>query len=378
MLLNKLKVSLAAGLMASTLVGVGLSTATAGASSSSCDTATSAAACGGMSALIAAAKKEGRLNVITLPADWANYGNIIKAFSKKYGIHVDSYNPDGSSADEITAVKEDKGRSDAPDVLDVGTSFAADNLSLLAPYKVATWMDIPAGLKNSQGYWFDDYGGYVAIGCNTKVVTICPTSFADLLKPEYKNEVGINGDPTQASAAFSAVFAAALANGGSFSNIMPGLTFFQKLNQAGNFVPGASGSATADNGSTPIIIWWDYLQASEIAATLPTWKIVIPSDASYAAYYTQCINKTAPDPAAARLWEEFLYSTEGQNLWLEGSTRPVELAALVKAGTENTAAYAKLPPAPAGTTTYPTLAQLTAAATVVDSNWASMVGGASS
>ncbi|HEV3268585.1 MAG TPA: ABC transporter substrate-binding protein [Acidimicrobiales bacterium] len=373
MLVNKVKVSLAAGLVASTLTGVALTSGSASASTS-CNTATSAAACGGMSALIKAAKKEGRLNVITLPPNWANYGNIIKDFSKKYGIKVDSYNPNGSSANEITAVKSDRGRSSAPDVLDVGTSFAADNLNLLAPYKVATWSNIPAGLKNSKGYWFDDYGGYVAIGCNTKVVTTCPTSFKDLLRPAYKNEVGINGDPTQASAAFSAVFAASLANGGSFNNIQPGIDFFKSLNAAGNFVPGSSGSATAGSGATPIIVWWDYLQASEIAATIPTWKIVIPSDASYAAYYSQAISATAPDPAAARLWEEYLYSTVGQNLWLEGSTRPVELASLVSAGTVNKAAYAKLPAAPKNTS-YPTLSQLTTASATVAANWAAAVGG---
>ncbi|MGA7836090.1 MAG: ABC transporter substrate-binding protein [Acidimicrobiales bacterium] len=372
MVLNKVKVSLAAGLMASALTGVGLTAGTAGASSS-CATATSAAACGGMTALIKAAKAEGRLNVITLPPNWANYGAIIKDFSKKYGIKVDSYNPEGSSADEISAVKADRGRSNAPDVLDVGTTFAADNLNLLAPYKVATWMDIPTGLKNASGYWFDDYGGYVAIGCNTAVVTTCPTSFKDLLEPQYKAEVGINGDPTQAGAAFAAVFAAALANGGSFGNIQPGVDFFKTLNSDGNFVPGSSGPSTAESGSTPIIVWWDYLQASEISPVVKTWKVVIPSDAAYAGYYSQAISKTAPDPAAARLWEEYLYSVTGQNLWLEGSTRPVELPILVKDHTVNEAAYAKLPPAPANTS-YPTLAQLTQAGATVDANWASEVG----
>jgi putative spermidine/putrescine transport system substrate-binding protein len=374
-LVNKLKVSLAAGLIAAGLTGVAVSSGSALASSQSCDTATSAAACGGMTALIKAAQKEGRLNVITLPSNWANYGNIIKDFSKKYGIHVDSYNPEGSSAQEIEAVQQDKGRSNAPDVLDVGTSFAVDNMGLLAPYKVATWNEIPTALKNAKGYWYDDYGGYMAIGCDTAKVTTCPTSFKDLLNPEYKGEVGINNDPTEASAAFSAVFAAALANGGSFSNIQPGINFFAQLNKEGNFVPGASGESTAASGATPILIWWDYLQASEIEPEISTWKVVIPSDASYAAYYTQAISKTAPDPAAARLWEEYLYSVVGQNLWLEGEARPVELAALIQNGTVNKAADAKLPPAPAGVTTYPTLTQLTAAEAVVDANWASDVSG---
>ena len=57
-----------------------------------------------MAKLIAAAKKEGTLNVIALPSDWANYGNIIKAFTTKYGIKVNSANPDGTSQQEVNAI----------------------------------------------------------------------------------------------------------------------------------------------------------------------------------------------------------------------------------------------------------------------------------
>jgi putative spermidine/putrescine transport system substrate-binding protein len=339
--------------------------------------ATSVAAFGGMAGLVAAAKKEGTLNVITLPANWANYGTIIKDFSKKYGIKVVSENPDGSSQDEINAVNQLKGQSRAPDVLDVGTSFAitAAQDGLLAPYKVQTWADIPSTAKASNGDWFDDYGGFVAIGYNSKTVTDPPTSFADLLKPEYKNMVGINGNPTQASAAFSAVFAAALANGGSFNNIEPGIQYFGKLASLGNFVPVQSGPSTVESGQTPIVIWWDYLQASEIASAVPGWKVVIPSDGHYAAYYSQAISATAPHPAAARLWEEYLYSTAGQNLWLEGAARPIELPVLVKDGVANKTALKALPPSPAGAVKFPTEAQLTTAEGVVTQQWASATGG---
>ena len=108
-------------------------------------------------------------------------------------------------------------------------------------------------------------------------------------------------------------------------------------------MPVTGSAATVQSGQTPILIWWDYLQESSVASQLPTYKVVIPSDASYAAYYAQAINATAPHPAAARLWEEFLYSTEGQNLWLNGSARPIQLDALVKDGTVDKAALAKLP-----------------------------------
>jgi len=356
--------------------GAGIATSTAGAAVSA-SKATSAAAFGGMAGLIKAAKKEGTLNVITLPADWANYGNIIKDFSKKYGIKINSENPDGTSQDEINAVTSEKGQSRAPDVLDMGTSFAitAATDGLLAPYKVASWSQIPSTAKAGNGDWFDDYGGYVAIGYNSKVVKDPPTSFKDLLKPEYKNQIALNGNPTQAGAAFAAVYAAALANGGSFSNIAPGVAYFQKLSSEGNFVPVTGAENTVESGQTPILIWWDYLEESEVAQKFPGWKVVIPSDGHYAAYYSQAISATAPHPAAARLWEEYLYSTTGQNLWLQGAARPIELATMIKNGSVNKKADAALPAAPAGAIKFPSVAQTTAAEAVVSQQWASAIGG---
>ncbi len=339
-------------------------------------TATSVAAGGGMSALVKAAEKEGKLNVITLPPTWANYGTIMKDFSKKYHIKITSENPTGSSQDEINAAEQLKGQARDPDVFDMGTPFAikAADEGLLAPYKVAEWSIIPGNAKTAKGDWYADYGGYVAIGYNSATVKNPPTSFADLLKSTYKNEVGINGNPTEAGAAFAAVFAAALANGGSFSNIMPGIDYFKKLYSVGNFVPTTASESTVESGQTPIVIWWDYLQASEIGSKIKTWKVVIPSDGHYAAYYDQAINKTAPDPAAARLWEEYLYSTVGQNQWLQGYARPIELGYMVAHHTATTRALAALPKAPSGSASFPSQAQLTAAEKVVAENWASVTG----
>jgi putative spermidine/putrescine transport system substrate-binding protein len=372
--LNKLKVVTAAGVLSSLAVGITFASNSAGASAkTNWSTVQSVSGTTGMAALVAAAKAEGHLNVITLPLQgWANYGAIMKDFTAKYGIKIYDENPNGSSANEITAVQNDKGRSEMPDVIDVGTSYAVENPQLLAPYKVQTWANIPAGTKDSSGRWFDDYGGYVSIGCDTAKVKVCPTSFADLTKPMYKNEVGINGDPTQASAAFAAVEAASLANGGSFNNVEPGIKFFANLNKIGNYVPGGS-AQTAVQGTTPILIWWDYLQ-NGIQANLPSWKVNIPTDASYAAYYTQAITKNAAHPAAARLWEEYLYSVTGQNLFLQGYARPIELAAMTTANTVNKSYLKLLPAAPKGATKYPTLTQLASAKATVAANWASEVG----
>ena len=302
--------------------GTGSSGAAANAS-----TATSAAGFGGMDALVAAAKKEGQLNAIALPRDWANYGVLMDNFTKKYGIKITDANPDGSSQDEVNAIKQLKGQGRAPDVVDVGGAFAdsGDASGLWAPYKVATWDSIPAAAKVDSGDYYGDYGGYIAIGYDPAKVKTPPASFKDLLSPVYKNQVAINGDPTSAGAALAAVYAAALSNGGSLDNIAPGIAYFKQLKQSGNFVPATGSAATMQSGQTPVLIWWDYLLASGVKAKMPSLKIVIPSDAAYAGYYYQAISKTAPHPAAARLWEEYLYSAEGQNGFLDGFARPIEL-----------------------------------------------------
>ena len=129
------------------------------------------------------------------------------------------------------------------------------------------------------------------------------------------------------------------------------------------------------SGQTPILIWWDYLLASEVQPVDKNLKIVIPSDGVYAGYYDQAISATAPDPAAARLWEEYLYSTQGQNLFLEGSTRPIELAAMITAGTIDQPPPPRCRPCRAARTlTLPTTAQQTTAGNVVAQQWPSVSG----
>ena len=96
--------------------------------------------------LVADAKKEGHLNTIALPPDWANYGEMISTFQKKYGIKITNDNPDGSSAQENQAIRSLKGDSRAPDVVDVGVSFAISgaNEGLYAKYFNVELQDDPA------------------------------------------------------------------------------------------------------------------------------------------------------------------------------------------------------------------------------------------
>jgi putative spermidine/putrescine transport system substrate-binding protein len=333
--------------------------------------ATSADDFGGMDELVKAAQDEGELNVIALPPDWANYGEIIQAFSDKYDIKVNSDQPDAASQDEINAAQQLEGSDRAPDVFDLGQSVALANTDMFAPYKVATFDEIPDELKDPDGTWVNDYGGYMSIGYDsTKVPDV--TTLDDLLGPDFKGLVALNGDPTQAGSAFSGVVMASIANGGSADDIAPGVEFFSKLNDAGNFLPVDPTSATIESGQTPVVFDWDYLNAAE-TSKVPGWKVVVPEGALVAGYYFQAINADAPHPAAARLWQEFLYSDDGQNLWLKGGARPVRADAMVEAGTIDQALYDALPPV-SGDPVIPTNEQTEAMAAYLADNWAKAIG----
>jgi len=339
--------------------------------SANASTAASLTDFGSLANLEAAAKAEGTLNVIALPRDWANYGAIIDAFKAKYpGIAVNEQSPDVSSAEEIQAAKTNDGLDTAPDVFDIGLAVALQNKAVFAPYKVATWADIPDALKDADGKFYGDYGGYMSVGYDSAKFP-APASIDDLLKPEYKGAVAINGDPTQAGAAFAAVGLATVQTGGTLDDFSAGIDFFGKLAKAGNLLKVDVTTATVASGETPVVFDWDYLNASH-KKDKASWKVVVFPGKGYAGYYNQAINAKAPHPAAARLWEEFLYSDQVQNLWLAGGARPIRMEAMTKAGTIDGKLAAALPAAPSETLVA-SEAQSSAAGKLLGEKWAAAV-----
>jgi putative spermidine/putrescine transport system substrate-binding protein len=342
-------------------------TGSSGGGADKAKTATSAQDLGGMDALVTAAKKEGTLNVIALPPDWANYGAVISGFKAKYGIDITSLNPNGSSQDEVNAFD---GTSRAPDVVDVGQSVALANTGKFAPYQVTTWGDIPAGAKETTGLWVNDYGGYMGIGYDSSKVPAI-TSLQDLLGSQFHSKVALAGDPTKSNQGLNGLIMASVANGGSLDDVSKGVDFFKQLKKANNYVPVVGTAATVKSGQTPVLFEWDYLSASH-GKDVSTWKIFVPSNAIIGGYYSQAVNKAAPHPAAARLWEEYLYSDEGQNLWLKGGARPVRQAAMTASGKIDATAAAALPSVP-GTPQVPSGDQTSKASAYVVANWSQAV-----
>src|SRR6201996_2916046 len=336
-----------------------------------------------LDALVAAAKQEGQLTVIALPHDWCNYGQLVAGFQKKYGIKINELNPDAGSGDEIESIKANKGNKgpQAPDVIDVGLSFgpSAKAAGLLQPYKVATWNAIPAESKDADGYWYGDYYGVLSFEVNADMIDKAPSDWSDLLKSDYKNAVSLAGDPRSANQAIQAVYAAGLSQskGDASKADQAGLKFFADLNRNGNFVPVIGKAASLAQGTTPIIVRWDYnaLADRDTLKGNPKVQVIVPKTGVVAGVYVQAISAYAPHPNAAKLWMEYLYSDEGQLGWLAGYCHPMRYNELVTQKKVPQALLAKLPPASAyGSAVFPTLDQQNATKDAVTKGWDQVVG----
>ncbi len=327
-----------------------------------------------------AANAEGQVNLIALPDNWANYKGILQSFGDKYpDIAHPVANPDASSADELTAVETLKGQPDMPDALDVSPAIAqeVDAKGLWEPYKPCAWDEIPESMKDADGKWVAAYYGIMAIGTNTTIVKNAPDSFAALKDPQYKGLVSLNGDPREAGAAFAAVMAASIANGGSFDDIMPGIEFFAELKKLGNLSGTDVTEAGVISGETPVGLDWTYNYPGlvpKLAENGITLAIRVPTDGVYGGFYAQGVVAGSPHPNAAKLWINHITSDEGALGYLEGGAIPARFDALVAAGKVSPEMMVNLPaPELTAGITFPTQAQIAAAKEVLAAQWGPMV-----
>ncbi len=334
--------------------------------------------------LIDAAKAEGTLTTIALPHDWCNYGGTIQGFKDKYGMEVNELNPDAGSGDEVEAIRANKGNTgpQAPDVIDVGLSFGptAKSEGLIQPYKVATWDTIPDSAKDADGVLVrrllrrallpGEQGHRARTPQPTGRICSSPNT------PTPSRSPAIRAPRTRRSRASTRPGSRA-PSGDASKAAADGLAFFAELNKAGNFVPVIGKSASLAQGSTPIIISWDYnaLSWRDVLAGNPPADVVVPKTGVIAGVYVQAISAFAPHPNAAKLWMEYLYSDEGQLTWLKGYCHPIRFNDMSKAGKIPQDMLDKLPPAASyEAAVFPTLDEQNAGKKEITENWDSVVG----
>jgi putative spermidine/putrescine transport system substrate-binding protein len=279
----------------------------------------------GEKALYEQARKEGMVVSFDTGPTWANWAAQFAAFKKRYPEVEIVYNDLGSAA---TVVALDKARN-RPQA-DTAYYFAASAVdaaakNLVAPFKPVNFDKLSPVFRDPDGKWFTIHSLTVAFIVNTKLVKTPPQSWADLLKPEYKNSV-VYLDPRSTGVGQVITFAANFAAGGDMNNVQPGLDYFAKLHQSGNVlrVLGTTPYAQFVKGEIPIWISYenDGLKAKHIDGLGDAVAVVIPKEASAAAPYGISLVDKGPNPNAGKLWLNFIMSDFGQGIFAQGFVRP--------------------------------------------------------
>ena len=131
-----------------------------------------------MQTLITNAKKEGKLEAVGIPPEWADYKDILAGYAAKY-VPIDYQSEaEFSSAQELEVFTKSKQHAHG-DIGDVGFKFGAQAVKqgLVTPYKHANWADVPDNLKDADGNWCTEYYGTQEFVVNTDIVKEVPTSF---------------------------------------------------------------------------------------------------------------------------------------------------------------------------------------------------------
>ena len=287
--------------------------------------------------LIERARKEGAVNSVGMPDDWANWATTWKDVTAKYGLkHVDT---DMSSAEELAKFAAERANASA-DIGDVGFDFCrvAVERGLAAAYKPSTFAQIPDWARDPDGQWMLAYTGTISFVV-AKDVPNPPKSWADLLNGTYKVAAGDVGKASQSNAA---VLACAIAMGGDESRVDPAMDLFAKLAKQKRLLTIAALPANMARGEIQVGLMWDFNALNyRDKVGGDRFSVVIPSDGSVTSGYSTIINKFAKNPNAAMLVREYIFSDAGQLNLADGYARPIRVDHL----TLPDAARAKLLPA---------------------------------
>jgi putative spermidine/putrescine transport system substrate-binding protein len=152
-----------------------------------------------------------------------------------------------------------------------------------------------------------------------------PQSWADLLKPEYKNTV-VYLDPRSTGVGQVMTFAANFGMGGDMSNLQPHFDYLPSFTSRATCCACSAPLPYAQFVKGEIPIWISYendgLKAKYTDGLGDAVAVVIPKEASAAAPYAISLVEKAPNPNAGKLWLNFIMTDMGQGIFAQGFVRP--------------------------------------------------------
>lgn len=287
-----------------------------------------AAALLGISGVASAAQASGNAICYNCPPEWADWGSQLRLIQQETGINVPQDNKNsGQSLAQLVAERSNP----VADVVYYGVSFgiqAADE-NVIEPYQPAHWDEIPDGLKDPEGHWFTIHSGTMGLMVNVDALdgAPVPTSWSDLLKPEYRGMVGYL-DPASAFVGYVGAVAINLALGGDMDDFSPAIDYFNELAANQPIVPQQTSYARVLSGEIPILLDYDFNAYRARHSDGANVEFVIPEEGSVVVPYVMSLVKNGPNPDNGRAVLDFVLSDQGQAVWANAYLRPVRESAI--------------------------------------------------
>lgn len=264
-----------------------------------------------------------------MPADWANYGAVYKAFTDSLGIELKHTDTDMSSLEEITKFDAEKANPIAM-FADIGMLWGpvASAKGVVPNYLPPSAADLPEGYKGKDGGWVATYAGVPALVINKAAIAeqglSTPATWADLLKPEFKGKIGSPGDPMASGTAQTTVLAWAYANGGDANNLGAAADYAKAIVQQYN--TASSSIDLLEKGE--IIAWIRYDFNCSAAAKALTDKqidaaVVIPGISIYAPSALMANKYNEKNADVIKAFMEFVLSDAAAEAFAAFGARPI-------------------------------------------------------
>ena len=225
-----------------------------------------------------------------------------------------------------------RARAPRPTSSTSGSRWRSPTPSMFAPYKVATWDDIPAAYKDPNGTWVNDYGGYMSIGFDSAKVP----PVTDGQRPAQAGVQGQGRAQRRPDAGRRRVLRRA--DGGAVARADRPTTSRRASSSSASSRRQATScrSTRRRRPSSPARPRWSSTGTTSTRPrprSCPRWQVVVPPDNAVAGYYYQAINKDAPHPAAAGCGRSSSTATRVRTCSPPGGVRPVRADTMMAAGT---------------------------------------------
>jgi len=279
--------------------------------------------------LIEAAKKEAKVVYYT-SIDLALAEKIAKAFEAKYpGIAV---RVERTGAERVFQRIGQEYASNIHAVDAVNSSDAAHFIAwkrdgILQPYvpeDVAKFY--PPEHKDPDGLFASFRVGLSVIGYNTNLVKAeeAPKSFADLLDPKWTGKI-VKAHPGYSGNVMSATFEMVRDIGWDYFEKLAK----QKIMQVQSSTDPPKKLAL---GERAVMVDGNEYNALILKESGKPVEVVYPTEGTPMAVGPNAIFKNAPNPNAARLFQSFLCSVEGQQVFIDGNRHSIHALAKPKPG----------------------------------------------